>query len=201
MDFKELLKAQGLSDDQIKAITKSMKENKIYTTSEENIDTRYAKLKEKKEDLETQLTSANDTIKNLKALEIDNTKLKDEISKFETTKANYEKALTEKDFNYALEDALKGSKSKNNKLVKALLDMEKIKYEDGKIVGLDEQLKTIKEENSFLFEKEVPGAPDFLTGGKEGNTNNSNENESAGTRLGKQRAAQLSKSGIADFIK
>ena len=31
MDFKELLKAQGLSDDQIKAITKSMKENKIYT--------------------------------------------------------------------------------------------------------------------------------------------------------------------------
>ena len=164
MDFKELLKAQGLSDDQIKAITKSMKENKIYTTSEENIDTRYAKLKEKKEDLETQLTSANDTIKNLKALEIDNTKLKDEISKFETTKANYEKALTEKDFNYALEDALKGSKSKNNKLVKALLDMEKIKYEDGKIVGLDEQLKTIKEENSFLFEKEVPGAPDFTTG-------------------------------------
>ena len=102
MDFKELLKAQGLSDDQIKAITKSMKENKIYTTSEENIDTRYAKLKEKKEDLETQLTSANDTIKNLKALEIDNTKLKDEIAKFETDKANYEKALTEKDFNYAL---------------------------------------------------------------------------------------------------
>lgn len=48
MDFKELLKAQGVSDDQIKAITKSMKENKIYTTSEENIDTRYAKLKEKK---------------------------------------------------------------------------------------------------------------------------------------------------------
>lgn len=29
MDFKELLKAQGLSDDQIKAITKSMKENKF----------------------------------------------------------------------------------------------------------------------------------------------------------------------------
>lgn len=191
MDFKELLKAQGLSDDQIKAITKSMKENKIYTTSEENIDTRYAKLKEKKEDLETQLTSANDTIKNLKALEIDNTKLKDEIAKFETDKANYEKALTEKDFNYALEDALKGSKSKNNKLVKALLDMEKIKYEDGKIVGLDEQLKTIKEENSFLFEKEVPGAPDFTTGGGKGSHDNKGENKTFVDRMVETKTAEI----------
>ena len=44
MTLEELLKAQGLSDEQIKAITASMKENKIYTASEENLDIRYGKL-------------------------------------------------------------------------------------------------------------------------------------------------------------
>lgn len=43
MTLEELLKAQGLSDEQIKAITASMKENKIYTASEENLDIRYRK--------------------------------------------------------------------------------------------------------------------------------------------------------------
>ena len=166
MDFKELLKTKGLTDEQINAVISGMKENKIYLSSEENIDTRYEKLKDKKKEIEEQLKTANTTIANLKQYEADNEKLKEDIASFETKKAEYEKRLAEKDFNYALEDALKSYKSKNNKLVKALLDTEKIKVVDGKVIGLDEQLKAIKEENAFLFEKEVAGAPDFSTGGK-----------------------------------
>lgn len=166
MDFKELLKTKGLTDDQINSVISGMKENKIYLSSEENIDTRYEKLKDKKKEIEEQLKTANTTIANLKQYEADNEKLKEDIASFETKKAEYEKRLAEKDFNYALEDALKSYKSKNNKLVKALLDTEKIKVVDGKVIGLDEQLKAIKEENAFLFEKEVAGAPDFSTGGK-----------------------------------
>lgn len=41
MTIQEFLKAQELSDEQIKAITDAMKENKVFITSEENIDTRY----------------------------------------------------------------------------------------------------------------------------------------------------------------
>lgn len=166
MDFKELLKTKGLTDDQINSVISGMKENKIYLSSEENIDTRYEKLKDKKKEIEEQLKTANTTIANLKQYEADNEKLKDDIAAFETKKAEYEKRLAEKDFNYALEDALKNYKSKNNKLVKALLDTEKLKVVDGKVIGLDEQLKSIKEENDYLFEKEVAGAPDFSTGGK-----------------------------------
>lgn len=45
MEFKELLKAQNLTDEQINNITAKMKEEKIYTTSLENADERYTKLK------------------------------------------------------------------------------------------------------------------------------------------------------------
>lgn len=45
MEFKELLKAQNLTDEQINNITAKMKEKKIYTTSLENADERYTKLK------------------------------------------------------------------------------------------------------------------------------------------------------------
>ena len=40
MKLMEILKAQGLSDEQINKITASMKENKVYETSLENIDER-----------------------------------------------------------------------------------------------------------------------------------------------------------------
>ena len=45
MKLAEILKAQGLNDEQITAVQNSMKENKLYTTSLENVDERYNKLK------------------------------------------------------------------------------------------------------------------------------------------------------------
>ena len=45
MTLEELLKAQGIEDAKISAVLTSMKENKIFTASEENLDVRYGKLK------------------------------------------------------------------------------------------------------------------------------------------------------------
>ena len=45
MTLEELLKAQNLTDEQVTAIIGGMKENKIFTASEENLDIRYGKLK------------------------------------------------------------------------------------------------------------------------------------------------------------
>ena len=66
MTLEEILKAQRLTDEQIAAIINSMKENKIYTTKEENIDTRYSKLKVERDDLKGKLDTADKTIKDLK---------------------------------------------------------------------------------------------------------------------------------------
>ena len=40
MTLQEILKAQGLTDEQIEKVVGEMKQNKIFTASEENLDTR-----------------------------------------------------------------------------------------------------------------------------------------------------------------
>ena len=159
MDLREILKEAGFDDKAIKQVLTTMKAEKIYTTSEENADIRLKKNKEKIEKLEGELDDAVTKIEGFKDLENEKETLSKEVE-------NLKRAATEKDFNSALESALKEAKVKNSKLVKALLDNEKLTLKDGKLEGIEEQLKTIKEENDFLFEKVVKGIPDFSTGGK-----------------------------------
>ena len=168
MTLKEILKAQGLTTEQINKITAEMKSNEIYTTKLEKADERYEKLQSKCNDLDGQLTKANEKIKELKVFEKDNEALKTKLSEWEIEKSNFEKTIAQKDFDYALDKALSGVKAKNLNLVKALLKKEDLKLINGKIDGLDTQIENIKKENDFLFEKTVKGAPDFTSGGNGG---------------------------------
>lgn len=83
----------------------------------------------------------------------------------EKAKADADKQISQMKFDYALSAALTGAKAKNTKAVKALLDMDGLKFNDndGKIVGLDEQLAQIKTDNDYLFESDEP-APEFVKG-------------------------------------
>lgn len=184
MKLSEILKAQGLTDEQISKITASMKENKIYETTLEKADERYTKLKGQKEDLEGQLKTANDTIADLKKNNADNETLQNTIKDHEATIATLQKEAETKDFNYALDAVLKDNKCKNAKALKALLNMEGIKLNEGKFEGLEEQLKTLKESDSYLFdgEEKQPGGSGFNPDDEGGG----DKNESIGTRLGKQ---------------
>lgn len=152
MKLIDILKAQGLTDEQISKITASMKENKVYETSLENADERYSKMKGKKEDFEGQLKTANDTIADLKKNNADNETLQNTIKDHEATIATLQKEAETKDFNYTLDTALKESKCKNTKALKALLNMEVIKVNGDKVEGLEDQLKTLKESDSYLFD-------------------------------------------------
>lgn len=194
MKLIDILKAQGVTDEQINKITASMKENKVYETSLENADERYSKMKAKKEDFEGQLKTANDTIADLKKNNADNETLQNTIKTHEATIATLQKEAETKDFNYALDTALKESKCKNTKAIKALLNMEGIKLNEGKFEGLEEQLKALKESDSYLFdaEEKQPGGSGFNPDDKGG----SDKNESIGTRLGKQ--AKESQNTFAD---
>lgn len=128
MKFEELLKAQGLTTEQIVAITGAMVKEKIYTTNEEKIEERYEKLKLKKETLQEELTEYEGTI--------------------ETLKKDNEK----KNYDMALELELTKANAKKTKAVKSLLDLEKIKQkEDGTFDGLNEQLEELKKSDDYLF--------------------------------------------------
>lgn len=160
MTLEDILKAQGLTDEQIAKIVADMKENKIYTSSEENIDERYSKLKEQKEGLEAQVSSHAEQLEELKSKASGSDELKKQIQTLqdinEATQEEYESKLEEQNFNYALEVALRDSKVKNSKAVQALLDKDSIKLDGDKLLGLDEQIKTLKESDSYLFEEKEP---------------------------------------------
>lgn len=179
MTIQEILKAQGLNDEQINKITTSMKENKIYTTSLENVDERYNKLKTQKIELEAQITERDKQLKDLSKNNKDNEELTKQLEQLQLsnkqTKDDYENKIASIQFDYALEGALTSAKCKNNKALKALLNLDEVKYQDGKLEGLETQLESLKTEASYLFDTEQqtpPGSgfnPPGGDGGKEEN--------------------------------
>lgn len=184
MEFKELLKAQSLTDEQINNITAKMKEEKIYTTSLENADERYTKLKGQKADLDEQIKAANTTITELKKNNKDNEALQRTIQDHEATIENLKKESAQKDFNYALDSALKDNKCKNAKALKALLDLDNIKFNEGKLEGLEGQLNALKESDGYLFDTSNP-AP--------GNTGGTGNHPRVGGGAGEVTKADLMK--------
>ena len=64
-------------------------------------------------------------------------------------------------FDYALKAALAQAKARNPEKVAKLIERDAIKLVDGKLVGLEEQLKTLKESDGYLFEGDKP-APEIV---------------------------------------
>lgn len=86
------------------------------------------------------------------------TKQIDDLKKLnETTTSEYQQKLEKQAFDHALDRALSDAKVKNTKAVKALLDHDTIKLDGDSLKGLEEQLKTIKESDGYLFNEEAGG--------------------------------------------
>ncbi|UZP02298.1 phage scaffolding protein [Clostridium botulinum] len=166
--LEALLKKLGIAEDVIQKVIKGMSDEKIYTTKEENIEERYTKLKEQKEDVEGQLKTANTTIKDLKKNNGDNETLqktiKDHEVTIETLKKDSEAKIRNITLDGAIEKALTKSKAKHTDLLATKIDREKLVIsEDGKVSGLDEQLKGLKESYKDLFEEKLSGKPPVNT--------------------------------------
>lgn len=197
MKLIEILKAQGLTDDQISKITNSMKENKIYETSLENADAEYSKLKTGKGDLEGQLKTANTTIGDLKKDNKDNETLQQAIKDHEATIETLKNDSASKIKNLTLDNAINSKLSKVDdkykKLLQGQFDREKISIkDDGSIEGLEEQFKTISETYTEWFE---PTTPDN-TGGL-GNSGRSLGGDGNAGSLGERLAKQATEGNVS----
>lgn len=148
---REFLKGLGLEKD---AIDKIMAENG------KDIELEKGKVK----DIQSQLVTANNTIKERdKQLETlknspDNPEtLKQQIQQLQDdNKAKdeaHQKEIKELKVNSALEKALTNAKAKNAKAVQALLDLgDDVELnEDGTIKGLDEKIKALKKSDAYMF--------------------------------------------------
>lgn len=63
-------------------------------------------------------------------------------------------------FDGTLDYTLKSTDVRDIKLIKKLLDFDKLEYDNGAIIGLDEQLESLKAEHEYLFKASEP-VPSF----------------------------------------
>ncbi len=162
----EFLKSLNLSQEVIdKIMAENGKDIAVEQKKAEKVIQERDSYKLKAESLETQVNDANTEIQKFKDMDIDGIKkaADDWKETAEKAKSDADKQISQMKFDYALSAALTGAKAKNAKAVKALLDMDGLKFNDGKIVGLDEQLAQIKADNDYLFESDEP-APEFVKG-------------------------------------
>ncbi|AXN58361.1 head scaffolding protein [Bacillus phage Wes44] len=147
---KDQLIALGLTEEQVKAVV----EGYGIMIPKSRLDDKIAELQ-----------TANDTIaerdkqlKDLSKAAEGNDDLKKQIA--DLTAANkkaaddHAAALQKVHYDTALEKALTGAKARNRKALTALLDLDKVKLEGESLTGLDEQLKALRESDSYLFEEE-----------------------------------------------
>lgn len=126
-------------------------------------------------DLNEQIQARDQQLAELEKVDADalEQRIKELQKENENTANEYQTKLEEQAFNYTLDGALTSAKVKNPKAVKALLDIESIKLDGEKLLGLDDQLETLKETESYLFADESEEEkPSFSTGshGAEGGT-------------------------------
>lgn len=183
----EFLKSLNLSQEVIdKIMAENGKDIAVEQKKAEKAIQERDSYKLKAESLETQVNDANTEIQKFKDMDIDGIKkaADDWKETAEKAKADADKQISQMKFDYALSAALTGAKAKNAKAVKALLDMDGLKFNDGKIVGLDEQLAQIKTDNDYLFESDEP-APEFVKGtnGGSGNVGGKKPSEMTYTEL------------------
>lgn len=156
MTLEEILKGQGLNDEQIKAIQNEMKTNKIFTSSEENIDIRYGKLKTDFDNLTTQHGESTKLIEQLKAGTKGNEELQNKVATYETQVTELQKKLEIERLDNAINLALRDAKANDaDYLAFKLRDKYKDELaldESGKIKGIEDKIAGLKTQFPKQFE-------------------------------------------------
>lgn len=146
MTLQEILKAIGLSEEQINKIMGDMKANKIFTASEENLDTRYGKLKTDHDSVTNRLAEANKLIEELKKGTSGNEALQEKIGEYETTIATLQKQLKQEKLDSAVKIALLESNCKDvDYITFKLKEKGELSLDDsGKVKGMEDKLAALK---------------------------------------------------------
>ena len=146
---KEDLIAMGLTEEQAQKVMDSL-DGSFVTKA------RFNELNEENKTLKQSVADRDKQLETLKQSAGDNDTLKQQIADLQKQNADQKKAhdaeMEQLRLDNAVETALTTAGAKNNKAVKSLLDMTKVKLgEDGKLTGLDEQLSEVQKSDSYLF--------------------------------------------------
>lgn len=158
--IKELLKKLGYTEEEVTKIEKGLSDEKIFLTKEENIEERYSKLKAQKEELENKVKTLTETNTNIQT-EYDNYKKgsitqEEYESKVRQIQEEADARVKQNNFDSKLSLKLIGKEvnAKDAKDIIANLDISKISLDGENFIGLDEQIKNLKERKPYLFNEE-----------------------------------------------
>lgn len=155
MTLKEILKSQNLTDEQIEKIVGEMKQNKIFTASEENLDIRFGKLKQEHEALTSKDEESQKLIAELQKASKDNEGIRTKIAEYERTIKNQQDELLKTKTESALKVALLGAKAVDVEYLAYQIQKNKTELkldEDGNIKGIDNILSGLKTQFPTQFE-------------------------------------------------
>lgn len=177
---RKFLEAQGVEAEKIDAImaehgktVNPLKQEKESLQSEvDNLKTDISERDTQLEDLQGKVGSEEDLKATIESLKTANKEKDDERKRL----------LDSQKLDYELRIALNSSGARNERAVKALLDLDTVKInEDGQLTGLKEQLDNLQESDGYLFTQSddkkdnlsdqkkdyVPGSTQGGNGGKE----------------------------------
>ncbi|NEZ46505.1 scaffolding protein [Clostridium niameyense] len=166
--MEELLKNLGFTDEQIQKVLGGMKESKIYTTSEENIDIRYSKLKEQKEQLESDLKEANKTLDKVKKDNKDIESLQTEIQNYKTKMSEFEATREREQKEFSIKSKLQDAGCNDvDYMLYKLGDINKLDVEK----DLDNKIKELAENNTAFFKTKDNEMPKIIAHKLDGENN------------------------------
>lgn len=150
-----------------------------------------AKFNEEIKALKDQITARDKQLKDLEPKAAGNEELRKELQRLQDenrqASENYEAKVKQLHFDHTLEQTLIGLKARNTKAVKAMLNLENIKLDGDKFIGLDEQIKTLQQSDAYLFGEVVKphiGGPSNPPAGGGASGENSNAEMNAFIRGG-----------------
>lgn len=159
MTLQEILKAKGMSDEDIESTIGEMKQNKIFTTSHENMDVRYPKLKADHDNLTAQHGESTKLIEQFKAGAKDNEALQGKITSYEATIENLTKQLNEQKIDAAMDRKLTSAGAKPEDLDYLKFQWRKkgeITLDDsGEIKGAEDAVAGLKTQHPVQFASTV----------------------------------------------
>lgn len=175
---REFLEKQGLEKEVIDAIM--AEHGKTVNATKQELDT----VTSDRDSLKKQIADRDTQLSDLKKEVKDNEELTTRITELETaneqTETEYQEKLEEQQRDFAIESALRDAKAKNPVKAKKALDeeFESVIFKDGKLIGLDDVIKSAQESEAYLFE--VDKEPENITpkGAQPGTQRNLDPNES-----------------------
>ena len=158
MTLQEILKAKGLTDEDIKSIIGEMKQNKIFTASEENLDVRYGKLKTDHDNLTAEHKKSTDLIAELQKATKGQEAVQGKITEYEATIKKLQEEAVQAKTESALKIGLLSAGAKATDIDYLIFKMShdadwKPELDDqGQVKGLDEKVKGLKTQFPNQFE-------------------------------------------------